>query len=497
LGNSDFATAVVSRAIYYKSTQGSILGGNSLIGDSVLFAISSTDAIYKMDINGNFLINLTVGAPILSTCSISYDTMIFLTSTDHNLYAFDKYFAPKWSAYPLGAVATTTPTIDSVSQRIFVGASNGNFFAINKNTGTNAWTFLADASVLSSAVISKNKNNFNDRKLVFVSGKGTLYGFNLNGQMMNPPSINWVKHFNDSVTTSPAIDNKGNFWIGTKSGKLYRVRLRNNGADSVLIYNFGSEITTSPVIDASHNIYVATLDKKLHSLRFNDNYNNQTSHLNWEYTSGYTIKSTPAISRSHRIYFGNDGGELIGLDTLNGNVKFYYLDSAHSKISCPVLYKCGSIYAGNEAGKVFAFFDSTSFDTTQFVDGIKTGVKSVPVWGVFQNNVERNGVGLCDTLDTGVRLISSNVPNRFELRQNYPNPFNPNTTINIQISSTCEVRLVVYDVLGKEIDVLVNQILKPGNYDVNWNAAKYSSGAYYYRIVAGDFVETKKMIILK
>jgi hypothetical protein len=55
----------------------------------------------------------------------------------------------------------------------------------------------------------------------------------------------------------------------------------------------------------------------------------------------------------------------------------------------------------------------------------------------------------------------------------------------------------VYDVLGKEIDVLVNQILKPGNYDVNWNAAKYSSGAYYYRIVAGDFVETKKMIILK
>jgi photosystem II stability/assembly factor-like uncharacterized protein len=497
-GYTDFATAVVSRGIFCKSTQGPILGGNSLIGDSVLFAISSTDAIYKMDINGNYLLNLTVGEPLLSTSSISYDTMIFLTTGANNLYAFDKYFAQKWPSYNLGAVATTTPTIDSVSQRLFVGASNGNFFAINKNNGNNVWTFNADAPVKSSAVISKNKNNPNERKLLFVSSKGTIYGFNLNGQLMNPPLVNWVKYLSDSVSTSPAIDGKGFFWIGTKSGKLYRIRLNsNNTADSVLAYNFNSEITTSPVIDANNNIYVATLDKKLHSLKFNKNFNNHNFTLNWEYTSGSIIRSTPAISRSHRIYFGNDGGELIGVDTLNGGVKFYYQDSAHSKISCPILYKCGSIYAGNEAGKVFAFYDSTSYDTTQLINGMLGGVKSVPVWGVFQNNVQRNGVGEFDTLDTGVRLLSSNLPDKFELKQNYPNPFNPNTTINIQISRACEVRLAVYDVLGKEIDVLVNQTLKPGNYDVNWNAAKYSSGAYFYRIVAGDFVETKKMVILK
>jgi outer membrane protein assembly factor BamB len=301
------------------------------------------------------------------------------------------------------------------------------------------------------------------------------------------------------VSTSPAIDKYGHFWVGTKSGKLYRIRLRNNGAsDSLLVYNFNSAITSSPVIDASNNIYITTADKKIHSLKF-DKFNVQTYHLNWEYTSNAIIHSTPAISRSHRIYFGNDAGELIALDTLNGNLKFYFLDSGSTKISCPILYKCGSIYAGDEAGKVFAFYDSTSYDTSSYNDNTLGGVKSVPVWGQFQNNVERNGVSDTVIIDTttSIRQISSTIPDKFELKQNYPNPFNPTTLINIQIQQSCEVRLVVYDILGKEVAVLVNQKLKPGNYNVSWNAEKFSSGVYFYRLVAGNYIDTKKMIILK
>jgi len=105
----------------------------------------------------------------------------------------------------------------------------------------------------------------------------------------------------------------------------------------------------------------------------------------------------------------------------------------------------------------------------------------------------------------GVNPISTQIPGGFKLYQNYPNPFNPVTTIkfdipNTPLSSTGEgqgVRLTIYDVLGKEIDVLVNEKLNPGSYSVEWDASAYSSGVYYYVLSAGKYYETKKMVLIK
>ncbi len=97
----------------------------------------------------------------------------------------------------------------------------------------------------------------------------------------------------------------------------------------------------------------------------------------------------------------------------------------------------------------------------------------------------------------GVEPLSDIVPAHYELSQNYPNPFNPNTTIKYQIPEIEFVTLKVYDVLGSEVARLVNEEKSIGTYEITWTAENLPSGIYFYSLRAGDFIETKKMILLK
>jgi hypothetical protein len=89
------------------------------------------------------------------------------------------------------------------------------------------------------------------------------------------------------------------------------------------------------------------------------------------------------------------------------------------------------------------------------------------------------------------------IPVEFELRQNYPNPFNPSTTIEYTIPENGRVSLKVYDILGKEIASLVDKEQNAGTYIVIWDAKSFSSGVYFYRIVSGNYTDTKRMVLKK
>ena len=88
-------------------------------------------------------------------------------------------------------------------------------------------------------------------------------------------------------------------------------------------------------------------------------------------------------------------------------------------------------------------------------------------------------------------------PTEFLLSQNFPNPFNPATNIKYSIPAISHVRIIVYDVLGGEIETLVNEEKPAGNHELTWNAAKLPTGVYFYQLRAGDFIQTKKMMLLK
>ena len=106
-----------------------------------------------------------------------------------------------------------------------------------------------------------------------------------------------------------------------------------------------------------------------------------------------------------------------------------------------------------------------------------------------------------DTTFLSVHQISSEVPKEFILFQNYPNPFNPITNIRYQITNNSSVILKVYDLLGKEIIVLVNQKQSAGTYEVDFSGKDLSSGIYFYRIEVKSannyFTDTKKMVLVK
>jgi hypothetical protein len=96
---------------------------------------------------------------------------------------------------------------------------------------------------------------------------------------------------------------------------------------------------------------------------------------------------------------------------------------------------------------------------------------------------------------TGVQ--ESNIIHTFKLDQNYPNPFNPTTTIKYEIPAAGNITLKIYDLLGREVATLVNGFTSAGNHEINFDGSMLSSGMYFYELRAGDFVSTKKMLMIK
>ena len=102
-----------------------------------------------------------------------------------------------------------------------------------------------------------------------------------------------------------------------------------------------------------------------------------------------------------------------------------------------------------------------------------------------------------DSLITGNENLSGETPVNYNLYQNYPNPFNPVTNIRFDIPSSSQVKLIIYDALGRKVASLLNEKLSAGNYEVEWSGIGYSSGVYIYRVTTNEFSDVKKMVLIK
>jgi hypothetical protein len=102
----------------------------------------------------------------------------------------------------------------------------------------------------------------------------------------------------------------------------------------------------------------------------------------------------------------------------------------------------------------------------------------------------------CQTT-TGLTNNNNGIPEEYALQQNYPNPFNPSTVIKYSIPQNSAVKLTVYDMTGRAVKTLVNQVMNPGNYEISFDASNFASGVYFYKLQAGSFTQTKKMMLIK
>jgi len=113
------------------------------------------------------------------------------------------------------------------------------------------------------------------------------------------------------------------------------------------------------------------------------------------------------------------------------------------------------------------------------------------------HNLKWSGWSNSTTFNVATDIKDNTIPTVYALDQNFPNPFNPVTKINYQLPKNSFVMLIVYDVLGKQVASLVNEEQAAGVYQTTFDGSGLSSGIYFYKIQAGDFVETKKLVLMK
>ena len=222
-----------------------------------------------------------------------------------------------------------------------------------------------------------------------------------------------------------------------------------------------------------------------------------------QYLDAYSIHFTD-INNGWIVGEGNvtqttDGGDSwITNDSLfrmrGGDISVYFTDLNNGWI-------VGHSALGTYIGARITHTTNSGNDwTTEFFE---TGIGLFDVFFIdsLTGWVTGNKGLILHTTNGGVSFVEEErideMPIEFILSQNYPNPFNPTTSIQYSINSRQFVKLIVYDLLGREIETLVNEEKPAGTYELNWNAANLPSGVYFYQLRAGSFVETKKMILIK
>jgi photosystem II stability/assembly factor-like uncharacterized protein len=155
--------------------------------------------------------------------------------------------------------------------------------------------------------------------------------------------------------------------------------------------------------------------------------------------------------------------------------------------------KSNKLYAGNSNG-LFISIDNGS--TWNLIDS-NLNVTALAIDNDTCLYIGTNNQGLYKSDETNQVSSPGIIPDKYSLTQNYPNPFNPGTTIMYTIPKNTFVTLKIYDLMGREIKTLVNQAKSPGEYNVIFNSSNLPSGIYVYRIKAGNFVQSKKMTLIK
>ncbi len=255
-------------------------------------------------------------------------------------------------------------------------------------------------------------------------------------------------------------------------------------------------------------------------------------HINWAMMGNFCIVMQSQYDYVRRVvsdtlmpngkrYFKFNDGDLERIDSSNMNVHSYYMGG--ERIIDSLLAKKNNYFRSYRSGTLAIHQVN---DTTPVIfEGISRRGKQILGNGLVGHLYTLvSGLGLCyekycefggstETLNgciingiqygqiLGIEKSEWKIPFEFSLSQNYPNPFNPVTKIKFSIPPSRGARgvitLIIYDILSREVVTLVNEQLQPGTYEVEWDGSNYSSGIYYYNLFTTEFVETKKMVLIK
>ena len=330
----------------------------------------------------------------------------------------------------------------------------------------------------------------------FGSGKRTLGSYIIK---TTDGGFSW-----DSVSIDPSnvylnlfFVNKDTGWVGGGDGSLSKIWRTTNGGVTLQVQNSGTGNGNEKVFflkDRINNQYYGWALNDPSLLRTTN------SGVNWTlvYSSGggggigdFYFRDTASgiMMRNNRFQKTTDSG-ISWTTTLEFGVgglsRVGMIDSCRGWITLgqDTVLKTNNFFQSYGKQKHFAFsgageicvIDSSNAYTASYVFGKTT-----------------NGGGNI----VSVTQISSEVPQEYSLFQNYPNPFNPMTNFGFRIADFGLVKLIIYDVIGREVSVLINKEMTPGIYEVNWDASNLPSGIYIYKLITGGFTAIRKAVLIK
>ena len=291
-----------------------------------------------------------------------------------------------------------------------------------------------------------------------------------------------------------ANNSNGNIFAATISDGIYRSTDIGISWQKVSDYNVGTDVY-SIIVTLNNDIFAGTDAHIFHST---DNGNTWSESDSGVFVTG--VIWSIVLNSSGDILVG-DGGFFTG----PGSV-YRSSDNGISWIQTSITNRSSNDILTISPQTIFVATDSgvyVSYDNGISGNQINDGLTNLTVFSLSLNEEGYLFAGTADGIFRSFDPVTySNEPNnnfplKFSLLQNYPNPFNPTTKIKYQIPEISFIILKIYDILGNEVKTLANEEKPAGTYEVEWNAGDFPSGIYFYQLKSNDFVETKKMILIK
>jgi hypothetical protein len=311
----------------------------------------------------------------------------------------------------------------------------------------------------------------------------------------------------DSITTYPDSVHVKIDAIGSVTPGNYVLRVEGRGPNGTPVHRRSIEV----LVNASYLTVGTNRPGQAEFVVNGTTYNNQQT-LVFPNGTNVTVQAiSPRTVGGTQYVFthwsnGGDTTQVINITTNTTLTAFYkiryrlFVNSTVGNVFGDGFHDSGSVATFGalsrqvvSGGQTYYFRGWTGTGVGSYTSPDSSGVDSV-VSIPFNNTIIETARW---STTVGIDPISSELPEEYALYQNFPNPFNPSTKIKFDIIKTGNVKLTIFDVLGKEVAVLLNDIQQPGKYQVEFSAHEFPSGMYFYRIETGDFVQTRKMLMIK
>ena len=510
IGSWDFSFYAVtpdSGDINWIVTTGSIITSSAAVApDGMIYIGFSDHRLYGLLPDGTAVWAFVTDSVIQSPPAVGADSTIFFGSDDAHLYAVHPDGSFKW-AFQAGGIVSASPAIGA-DGTVYIGSWSGRLFAIHpEGQGSLAWAFIVPGEtpmpITGSAVLGE------DGSVYVGTWDGRLYAFDSLGRQK------WSFPTEGIISGSPLVGADGTIYFGSWDGRFYAVN-----PDGTLKWHFKTEgeIESSPTITNDGVLYFGSKDGYFYAL--DSGTKAGLAHSFWPkfrrdlHNTGSAVKTfRPGdVDTNDKV---NIFDLLAILSVISGKTRSSNADvNADGKTDIfdllallkllrnPGSSALAAAGEGPSAGRYgeisYAFGGTLQFT---FADGSRL---SLSERAESPDEIEATG-GLASALLAGGFTSAQTVPRgQLALAQNYPNPFNPSTTIGYSLPEgrSLTVHLDIYDATGRLVRTLVDSARQTGENRVNWdglsdNGRPVASGVYLYTLRAGNFRESRKMVLLK